>query len=87
MLNTVDIVAKTATSGSLASSYLFDAAAGVMSQIYGMLNAQQLLVFMPMFENLIFPTNAELINAMLLNVSTFSWIPTETVNTELYGLP
>ena len=34
-----DIAAKTATIGSFGSSYLFDAAVGVMSQIYGMLNA------------------------------------------------
>ena len=39
LMITYDIVTKTATIGTFTSSYLFDAAVGVVSQIYGMLNA------------------------------------------------
>ena len=42
---------------------------------------------MPLFEKLTFPKNAEIVNKKLQNFATFSWIPTETINTYLYNLP
>ena len=42
---------------------------------------------MPLFEKLTFPKNAEIVNKKLQNFATFSWIPTETINTYLYDLP
>ena len=33
------------------------------------------------------PTNAELYNGKVLAFATFSWIPTELINTKLYRLP
>ena len=66
---------------------MFDVNEALRSQFYAMLNAQQLIVFMPILEKLLFPANAELINAVLLSLATFSWIPTQWINEHLYRLP
>ena len=59
---------------------------GLISQVFGMLNVQQIIIFMPLFERLTFPKLAEQVNMKLVFFSTFSWIPTELINSELYQI-
>ena len=50
---------------------------GSMNQLWSALNVVQIVVFMPMFERLKFPSNAVTMNQSLITVATFDIIKTE----------
>lgn len=51
-----------------------------------MLNTLQLIAYMPLFDQLVEPIVAQLFNQRLLNFATFSWIPTDFINSSIYHL-
>jgi len=51
-----------------------------LSQLWSMLNGQQIMVYMPMFEKLKFPASAMIITKKLIDIATFDLIPTEIID-------
>lgn len=58
-----------------------------LSQLWSMLNVQQVIVFMPLLENLKFPANAVRMNSFMLQIATMDLVPTELIDEMLYYFP
>ena len=52
-----------------------------------MLNSQQIVVYMPMFERLKFPASAMIVTKALIDIATFDLIPTEILDEYLWYFP
>ena len=58
-----------------------------LSHLWSMLNSQQMVVHMPMFEKLKFPANAMTVIEQMVKLATFDLIPTESIDDEIYDWP
>ena len=57
-----------------------------MNQLWGTINALQIMVYMPLFW-LKFPANAAGLNYHLIDIANFEALPTEDMNEEVFVLP
>ena len=62
-------------------------ASASLSQIWGILNSQQLVVHLPMLKQGRFPANASSVLAMFIKFATFDLIPTEKIDDLIYNWP
>ena len=58
-----------------------------LSQLWGMLNSQQIVVHLPMFRGLKFPANAMMIMEQMISLATFDLIPTSFLDDLIYYWP
>ena len=61
--------------------------AASLSQLWGLLNSQQMTVFLPMFKGLKFPANAMMVIEFMIQLATFDLVPTSFVDEEMYYWP
>lgn len=58
-----------------------------LGQLWSLLNSQQIVVYMPMFEHLKFPASAMMITAEMIKIATFDLIPTDMIDDLLWYFP
>ena len=58
-----------------------------LNQLWSMLNGQQIVLYMPLYEMLKFPSNAMTISKELIKVAKFDLIPTEWIDEILWYFP
>ena len=61
---------------------------GSLSQLWSMLNSQQVMVYTPLFKNVKFPANAMKLNEGLISVATFDLVDTQTLlDDRIFSMP
>ena len=78
---------KSSTGSCIASFILNLLLKASLSQLWGMLNSQQIVVHLPMFMNLKFPANSMMIIEKMITLATFDLIPTEDIDNEIHYWP
>ena len=51
-----------------------------LKQLWGMLNSQQVIAYMPMLDDLKFPGNAMEMNKYIIKIATFDLIPSDLID-------
>ena len=57
-----------------------------ISQLWSVVNGLQILVYMPLFW-VKFPANASRFNIFLIDIATFEFVPSDSINEEVFVLP
>ena len=58
-----------------------------LKQLWGMLNSQQIFIYMPMLEMLKMPGNVMVVEEQLVRVFTFDLLPTEYLDEQIWYFP
>ena len=58
-----------------------------LKQLWGMLNSQQIFIYMPMLEMLKMPGNVMVVEEQLVRVFTFDLLPTEYLDELIWYFP
>ena len=59
-----------------------------MSQMWALINGQQISVFLPLLSSILFPSNAAAINSVLISIATFDMVDTgEYFDSHIHTLP
>ena len=58
-----------------------------LKQLWGMLNSQQIFIYMPMLEMLKMPGNVMVVEEQLVKVFTFDLLPTEYLDEQIWYFP
>ena len=75
------------TAASLLSIFESFVLSASLNQLWGMINAHQLMVYLPMLPSLKYPANAAYLNEQLSELVFFDIIPTDWLNEIVYYTP
>lgn len=57
------------------------------TMLWGMINAQQIMAYLPLFERLKFPANATEFSSVLIQIASFDLIPTYLFEEHIFYFP
>ena len=81
LLNDIGVMVSVQSTGACAFHFIFNLIMNTsLNSLWSMLNNQQIIVHIPLFERLKFPPNAMIIMEYMIKLANFDVVPTEKLD-------